>query len=119
MMDMEKILARMVQVGAVSAVDAKKHMVRVKFPDTGMVSGWLYVLQHGGMGLSIVEAGGHSHGITVNDTYSGGGSGSIEAVPDHTHAGSTTTAWMPKVNDRVVVLYLPVADSDGFVLGGL
>ncbi len=118
-MDTEKILSRMVQIGFVSAVDTKKNRVRVKFPDTDMVSGWLYVLQHQGMGMTISESGGHSHGITVNDTYTGGGSGSIEPVPDHTHAGSTTTAWMPKVNDRVVVLYLPVADGDGFVLGGL
>lgn len=118
-MEIEKILSRMVQIGFVSAVDAKKRLARVKFPGTDMVSGWLYVLQHGGMGLSIVEAGGHGHDVTVNDTYTGGGSGSAKAVPDHTHAESTTTTWMPKVNDLVVVLYLPVADGDGFVLGGL
>jgi len=26
-------------------------------------------------------------------------------------------AWMPKVDDRVLVLYLPVFDGDGFILG--
>lgn len=118
-MDAEKILSRLVQIGHVSAVDPRKKKARVQFPDTGITSGWLYVLQHGGMGLSIAEDGGHSHGITVSDTYTGGGSGSIEAIEDHRHPGSTTTAWLPKVNDRVVVLYLPIADGDGFILGGI
>lgn len=27
--------------------------------------------------------------------------------------------WMPKINDAVVVLYLPVFNGDGFVLGVL
>ena len=29
------------------------------------------------------------------------------------------TWWMPKVNDQVLVLYLPVFNSDGFILGGI
>lgn len=118
-METEKILARMVQRGCVSAVDAKKRRVRVKFQETDMVSGWLQVLQHGGMGLDITEDGGHGHEVTVTDTYTGGGSGEAKAVPDHDHGKSVTTTWMPKVNDQVVVLYLPVADGDGYVLGGL
>ena len=27
--------------------------------------------------------------------------------------------WMPKVNDQVLVLYLPVFNGDGFILGGI
>lgn len=27
--------------------------------------------------------------------------------------------WMPKINDTVVALYLPIYDGDGFVLGGV
>lgn len=118
-MDSEKILARLVQVGFVSAVDTKKRMVRVKFPETDIISDWLRVLQHGGTGVSVAPDGGHAHNAKVSDTYTGGGSATIEPVPDHDHQGSTTTVWLPKVNERVVVLYLPVADSDGFVLGGL
>lgn len=116
-MDVAKLLSRLVQVGNVSAVNASKKQVRVMFPETGITSGWLYVLQHGGMGVSLVPDGGHTHDITVTDTYTGGGSATIKPVPDHDHQGSKTTVWMPKVNDRVVVLYLPVADGDGFVLG--
>ncbi len=118
-MDAEKILARMVQVGTVSDIDAEKKKVRVKFPGTEIVSGWLYVLQRPGTGLSIKEDGGHSHEIKVKDTYTGRGDADIKAVPNHDHKESVTTTWLPKVNDRVVVLYLPIANGDGFVLGGL
>ncbi len=116
-MDDGKLLSRLVQVGNVSAVNDQKKQVRVMFPETGITSGWLYVLQHKGMGMSLTPDGGHTHDITVSDTYSGGGSATIKEVPPHNHPRSKTTAWMPVVNERVVVLYLPVADGDGFVLG--
>ena len=51
------------------------------------------------------------------DTFTGGGTAS--EFPDHDHLpGSHLTYWMPKVNDRVLCLYLPVFNGDGFVLGG-
>lgn len=28
-------------------------------------------------------------------------------------------SWMPKINDTVLALYLPMQDGDGFVLGGV
>ena len=118
-MDLGKTMSRMVQVGYVTAVNLPKRMVRVRFPDTEITSGWLYVLQHSGTEMTITKDGGHSHSITVSDSYTGGGSASVGAVPDHDHKNSKTTVWMPKVNDRVVVLYLPVADGDGFILGGI
>lgn len=31
----------------------------------------------------------------------------------------TDSSWMPKVNDVVVALYLPVFNGDGFIIGGL
>ncbi len=117
--EVERVLSRMVQRGIVADVDAEKLRARVKFPETDMISGWLNVLQHRNMGLSITEDGGHGHDVTVVDTYTGGGSGTAKAVPGHSHAESVTTAWMPRVNDQVVVLYLPVDDGDGFILGGL
>ncbi len=114
-MDAEKIQSRMVQTGIVTDVDAGKRMVRVKFPDTGNLSGWLHVVQHYAAALSIVPDAGHTH--TITDTFTGGGSAST--FPAHSHPGSTVTWWMPKKNDLVLVLYVPVDDGDGFVLGGL
>ena len=112
-MDADKILSRLVQVGYVSAIDRAK--ARVRFPDTGITSGWLFITQHSAAGLHIEPDAEHAH--TITDTYTGGGSASTE--PDHEHPGSHLTTWLPKVNERVVVLYLPIADGDGFILGGI
>lgn len=79
-MDLENIVARMVQIGRVSSVNETGRRVRVILSETGIVSDWLPFLSR------------FRHDL-----------------PDQ----------LPKVNDRVVVLYLPVADGDGFVLGVL
>ena len=109
------VLSRLVQIGTVTDIDAAKRKARVKFQNLNMTSGWLTVVQHYGAALSIVPDARHTHAIT--DTYTGGGGAST--YPAHNHAGSTVTYWMPKVNDTVLVLYLPVENSDGYILGGV
>lgn len=91
-MNAETLLTRIVQVGTVTAVMGTK--ARVLFRDSGMTSDWLSVLQTPGAGVGMREAG----------------------DPSHVHAASVTT-WVPAVNDTVVCLYLPIANSDGFILG--
>ncbi len=114
-MDVGAMLARMLQIGIVTNVDGDKKKVRVKFRDTGIISDWLSVLQITGAEVYIPPDGGHTH--EISDTYTGGGSAA--AVDDHDHSpGAKVTGWLPKVNDRVLVLYLPVEDGDGFVIGG-
>lgn len=115
-MDAEKILARLVQVGTVTSVDSGRRTARVKFHDTGLISAPLRVLQHHAAGLYIEPDAEHTH--IISDTYSGGGSASTFPAHDHL-PGSHLTYWMPKVNDAVLVLYLPVPDSDGYILGGI
>ncbi len=115
-MDVEKILSGLVRVGTVTDINADKRQARVKFQGENMTSGWLFVVQHYAGGLFINPDGAHTH--AVYDTYSGGGSASTE--PNHDHSpGSYSTYWMPKVNDTVLVLYLPVFNADGFILGGI
>ena len=114
-MGLEQIVARMARIGTVTDVDTSKHRARVKFQDADMTSGWLYVLQHGGAGVTITPDAQHTHKIT--DSYTGGGS--AEEFPAHDHPKSCLGYWMPKVNDTVLVLYLPISDSDGFILGGI
>ena len=46
--ELQNILSRLVQTGTVTAVDSAKRRARVKFKDTGIISDWLYVLQHYG-----------------------------------------------------------------------
>lgn len=115
-MNGENILENLVRIGAVTAVDSGKRRARVKFQDTNHSSGWLQVVQHCGAGLYIEPDAEHTHDVT--DTFTGGGSAST--YPDHDHLpGSHVTYWMPKVNDAVLVLYLPVFNADGYILGGL
>ena len=114
-MDIEKLLLRLLQVGIVTAIDADRRMARVKFLDVDMTSGWLYVLQHSGANLYITPDGKHTH--SIQDTYSGGGTASYAL--EHDHDKSYVTTWMPKINDVVLAAFLPIADADGFVLGGI
>jgi len=114
--NLENILANMVRIGTVSATDTEKRSARVIYKDRdNLVSGWLYVLQHSGADVRIEPDGVHTH--TITDTYSGGGSASDEG--EHDHSPSSVKHWMPKVNDTVVVLYLPVFNGDGFILGAI
>lgn len=114
-MNIENILARMLQIGFVTDVDSAAKKVRVKFQDTEITSDWLCVLQLAGAEVYIPPDGEHTHQIT--DTYKGGGTAST--APGHDHSpGAVVTGWLPKVNDNVLVLYLPIEDSDGFVIGG-
>lgn len=114
-MSMESKLSRLVRIGTVSNVDDKKRQARVKFHDTGEPSGWLRVLQHYGAGVYVVPDAEHTHNIS--DTYTNGGSAST--FPSHDHPGTHVTYWMPKMDDAVLVLYIPVADGDGYILGGV
>lgn len=91
-MDKNNITGRMVQVGVVMSVDPAKCRARVKFPATGMLSDWLYIPQRRGTAVAVNPADGHSHGAQLG-------------------------AWLPKVNENVLVVYLPMPDGDGFILG--
>lgn len=112
---------RLIQVGTVTAVDPDAHKVRVKFPDTGLTSDWLSVLKNA-PSVSISNAGTHSHGGSVSvsaaDGHSHWASVSIEQADGHNHTASVNL-WMPAVNDTVLAVYLPVFNSDGFVIGGI
>lgn len=114
-------LERLIQIGTVTATDPDAHKVRVKFPDTGLTSDWLCVLRNAPT-VSISNDGLHSHTGSVRvdtaDGHAHGASVSIEQNGEHSHYASIY-AWMPKINDTVLVVYLPVFNSDGFVIGGI
>lgn len=89
-MDLEAMMARLVQVGTVSNVDKSTHKVRCIMRETGMTSGWLYVLER-----------------------------PPSVVCGECGAALNVTSWFPKVNDQVMVISFPVSDGDGFVIGGI
>lgn len=95
---MDSVIERLIQVGTVSAVDAGKKKARVLFQTTNMTSDWLSVLQRTGESVAVT-------------TKSAGD-------PTHTHeASGSVTSWMPKIGSTVVVVYLPIFNSDGFIIG--
>lgn len=112
----EKALENLVRIGTVTDVDGARRRVRVKFRNTGMTSGWLPVVQHFGAELYVEPDAEHTHDIA--DTFTGGGSAGMYPAHDHL-PGSHVTYWLPRVNDTVLTLYLPVFNGDGFVMGGL
>ena len=85
-----------VRIGKVTDVNKEKRLVRVKFEDTGITSGWLPVMQHY---KAIVVTG------ADNST-------------NHQHK-SHVVWWVPAIDDIVICLYLPCFNADGFVLGGI
>lgn len=90
-------------------VDNVKHTARVKFPNTEIISGWLHVLDN----RPFIP----DYDVPQETEPKAGGSGD-PAFESHKH-DLVIKQWMPKINDVVVCLYLPVRNSDGFVLGGI
>ena len=93
--DCRRTLSRIVQCGTVTAVNEKK--ARVFFEDTGINSDWLPVLQREQTTLAIAPDGHHTHA----------------------HEGSYANGWAPKIGDAVLVIFLPVAHADGFIIGAI
>ena len=97
----------MVRVGIVSAVDEEKKMVRVYYPDlSDMVSDWLFVLQRPFKGEKKYAP--FHVDVTVNPASL------------HTHTADVSysdNAWLPAIDDNVLVLYTYGFNSAGYVLG--
>lgn len=85
----EQELSRLVQVGVVTAVSGR--LARVKLPETGETSGWLTVVRSP---PAVSVQGEHSHSAKVEP-------------------------WTPAVNDWVLVLFRPVENGEGYILGGI
>lgn len=107
----ENIFKNLVRIGTVSSIDTDKRTARVIFKDKDeMVSGWLHVLQWHGAGIYVKPEGEHRHDIS--------GGSKTGANGEHDHSANLTY-WMPRINDTVVALYLPVFNADGFILGAI
>lgn len=83
-------ISTLIQTGIVEATEPGAHRARVRFSEQH--SGWLYVLQHPGAKATVETADGHTHKAALGK-------------------------WMPKVNEQVLAVYLPVPGGDGFILG--
>ncbi len=101
---------QLVRCGTVSAIDTSKRLARVMYPDLGITSGWLPVLDT------------HPHipdyDPATQKTESTSGGSSYAMFESHSH-NLTIKPWMPNVNDKVVVLYLQAFNADGVILGAI
>ena len=68
------MIEHFVRLGKVSDVDVDNKLVRVRFSDLKITSGWLGVIK-------------------------------------------TSSDWLPQIDDKVLCLFLPIFNGDGFVLG--
>lgn len=99
-MTADEALKNLVRVGTVTDVNNAELKARVRFQDVGVTSDWLYVLRNQpfipgyDMPQETELEDGHKHKLIIKP-------------------------WMPKVNDTVIALYLPVFNGDGFILGGV
>lgn len=105
----ESILQNLVRLGTVMSVDRERRTARVKYQDTDLQSGDLPVL--------INHSFFPDYDGTQRTEYQEGGSGFAE-YERHYHE-IRLKPWLPKVNEQVLVLYLPVRNADGFILGSV
>jgi len=79
------------------------------------------IVVHENHTLAIDTDGEHEHDNTIKIDPDGSHNHEVvgSTMLNHNHHGTQVTGWMPKVGARVLVLYLPVFNGDGFILGGL
>ena len=123
-----------VRLGKVTDVNKEKRLVRCKFEDTGITSGWLPVMQHYKAIVYTESAGEHNHqyihpspyNLEIKTTMDGSRQiwdeeekviGADNST-NHQHK-SHVVWWLPAIDDTVVCLYLPCFNADVFVLGGI
>lgn len=95
--------------GKVTAVDNDKRIAKVWFDALGIQSDWLPVL--------ITRDYIPDYDVPQRTEYEAGGSGAA-AYESHKH-DLIIKPYMPKVNDMVLVLYFPIFNGDGVILGGV
>lgn len=98
-----------VREGTVTAVNNAKRIAKVWFDAMEMQSDWLPVL--------ITRDYIPDYDVPQRTEYEAGGSG-YALYESHKH-DLIIKPYMPKVNDKVLVLYFPIFNGDGVILGGV
>ena len=99
----------MAREGKVTAVNNDKRIAKMWFDALGIESDWLPVL--------ITRDFIPDYDVPQRTEYEAGGSGDA-AFESHKH-DLIIKPYMPKVNDMVLVLYFPIFNGDGVILGGV
>lgn len=130
----------MFRIGIVTEVNSGKKKARVKFPESGLVSDWLPVVNHSSMVQLSLKSDGKDWNISGR--YAGslpdsqqGGTVAVTVHPDTitgsspviscscgcTHSHEITLQihqWLPFNGQAVVCLYNGEFNGDGIIIGG-
>lgn len=98
-----------VREGTVTAVNNDKRIAKVWFDALRIPSDWLPVL--------ITRDFIPGYDAPQRTEYEAGGAGEA-AYGRHKH-DLVIKPYMPKVNEKVLVLYFPIFNGDGVILGGV
>ena len=102
-------IEEIVREGKVTAVDKDKRIAKVWFDALEIESDWMPVL----INRDFIP----DYDVPQRTEFEAGGSGDA-AFEKHKH-DLIIKPYMPKVNDLVLVLYFPVFNGDGVILGGV
>ncbi len=105
MMQIEDI----VREGKVTAVDNGRRIAKVWFDALEIESDWMPVL----INRDYIPG----YDMPQRTEYEAGGAGAA-AYESHKH-DLVIKPWMPRINDMVLVLYFPVFNGDGVILGSV
>lgn len=106
-----------VREGTVTAVNESKRIAKVWFDGLEIESDWLPVLiTRDRIGSDVTEWD-ETQWTEFETEWKGNRAGDPDYV-DHKHK-LVIKPYMPKVNDLVLVLYFPVFNGDGVILGGV
>ena len=106
-----------VREGKVTAIDEDKRIAKVWFDALGIESDWLPVLINRDRIGSDVKNWKEKQWTEFETEDKVPQAGETRYVP-HKHE-LVIKPYMPKVNDMVLVLYFPVFNGDGVILGGV
>lgn len=106
-----------IRLGIVTDVDNEKRLARVKFPGMELqdTSGWLPVL----INRDVIHYYPYdAPQWTEYDTECKEPRTGEKEYAEHRHK-IVIKPYLPKVDDQVLVIYYPVFNADGFILGGI
>lgn len=106
-----------VREGTVTAVNESKRIAKVWFDALGIQSDWLPVLINRDRIGSEVTTWDETQWTEYETKDKVPQAGETRYVP-HKHK-LVIKPYMPNVNDKVLVLYFPIFDGDGVILGGV
>lgn len=98
-----------IRIGEVMTVDKAERQVRVQFADVNIISGWLKVIKS----PPFIPA----KDVPSRTEKAAGGMGE-EAFAEHYH-DILIAPWLPSIGEKVLCVYNPGFNEDGYVLGAI